>query len=177
MNWKLYAGVAGILAAAVFSLAGCGTNTEVTETQDQTNQAEMAPNQDGLQPGMEGSQDNSQSNFARRPDGQRAQGNPDNQTAPSDSSGLSQGQRPSRPQIDYASAAAALGVTEQQLRDALTTDEQKPPDLKTAASTLGVTEEALMNALGFKQGMQPGGGNPPGGQDSGFQPQGAQTNN
>jgi len=49
------------------------------------------------------------------------------------------------PEIDLASAAAKLGVTEEALRSALGSP---PPDLATAAAALGVTEGALIAALG-----------------------------
>ena len=58
--------------------------------------------------------------------------------------------RPSIPTMDLAAAATKLGVTEQQLRDALGTDTQRPPDLAAAAKKLGITEEALQEALGFQ---------------------------
>jgi hypothetical protein len=65
-----------------------------------------------------------------------------------------------RPQIDLASAAAQLGVTENALRQALGDPAQGPPDLSAAAAILGVTEQALITALGLPQGGPP----PPGGQ-------------
>lgn len=71
-------------------------------------------------------------------------------------------ERPQMPEIDYAAAAAKLGVTEQQLQDALATESQRPPDLSTAAAALGVTEEALRDALGFPAGNQPPGSPPSG---------------
>ena len=81
-----------------------------------------------------------------------------------------QGERPSPPAVDYAAAAVKLGVTEQQLKDALATDGQSRPDFSTAAVTLGVTEEALRDALGFQGGNQPPGGTPPPGMGQGGPP-------
>jgi hypothetical protein len=75
------------------------------------------------------------------------------------------GQRkPHRP--DFKAAAAKLGVTEQQLKDALgvranppsqSDRSQRPPrpDFKAAATKLGVTEQQLKDALGVPA-------NPPG---------------
>jgi hypothetical protein len=86
-------------------------------------------------------QDSQQPN--QRPDGQR---------------------RPPRP--DFAAAAAKLGVTEQQLKDALGVPANPPgqadrngrpprPDFKAAAAKLGVSEQQLKDALGVPA-------NPPG---------------
>ncbi|MEA5504301.1 hypothetical protein VB735_14495 [Halotia wernerae UHCC 0503] len=72
--------------------------------------------------------------------------------------------RPPRP--DFAAAATKLGVTEQQLKDALGVPANPPtqgdrnqrpprPDLKAAAAKLGVTEQQLKDALGVPA-------NPPG---------------
>ena len=57
-----------------------------------------------------------------------------------------------RPQIDLASAAAQLGVTEEVLRNALGDPSQGPSDLRTAAALLGVTEETLIAVLGVPGG-------------------------
>ena len=53
-----------------------------------------------------------------------------------------------QPQIDLASAAAQLGMTEQTLHDALGDPGQGPPDHAAAAVILGVSEEELITALG-----------------------------
>lgn len=82
----------------------------------------------------------------------------------------SQGERPSPPTIDYAVAATKLGVTEQQLRDALSSNNKSPPDFSAAAATLGVTEESLREALGFQSGNQPIGSPPAGNQRAGIPP-------
>jgi hypothetical protein len=65
---------------------------------------------------------------------------------------LPQDERPSMPAMDLAAAATKLGVTEQQLTDALGSDSQQRMDFTVAASKLGVTEEALREALGFQEG-------------------------
>jgi hypothetical protein len=75
--------------------------------------------------------------------------------------GVPQGGRPSGMAIDWATAAAKLGVTEQQLRAALGDSSQGPPDFAAAAKQLGVSEQALMEALGFPQGAPPPSGFPP----------------
>jgi len=70
------------------------------------------------------------------------------------------GQRRQPPRIDFAAAAAKLGVTEAQLKNALGVPANPPsasgrnqrpprPDLKAAAAKLGVTEQQLINALGI----------------------------
>ncbi len=61
------------------------------------------------------------------------------------------------PRPDLKAAAAKLGVTEQQLKDALGVPANPPsqgqrpprPDLKAAAAKLGVTEQQLIDALGI----------------------------
>ncbi len=75
-----------------------------------------------------------------------------------------------RPVLDFAAAAAKLGVTEQQLREALGDQTQGPADMAAAAKKLGVTEQSLREALGFPAGNPPA-GNPPGGAKPGGQGQ------
>lgn len=94
-------------------------------------------------------------------------------TAPAPPQGVTPGERPPAPAIDYAAAAAKLGVTEQQLRDALGEMGQKPPDLAAAAAQLGVSEESLREALGLPEGGPPPGGTPPGSPPSGSPPAGS----
>ncbi len=79
------------------------------------------------------------------PDGQPPQGQMD-------------GQQGEHPQIDLASAASTLGVTEEALMAALGEPGQGPPDLASAAAELGVTEEALITALGVPVGGPDGQG-------------------
>jgi hypothetical protein len=62
-----------------------------------------------------------------------------------------------QPQMDFASAAAALGVTEEELRAALGETGQEQNTFAAAAAELGVTEEALIEALGVPEGMTEGG--------------------
>ena len=67
--------------------------------------------------------------------------------------------KPRRRGPDFAAAATKLGVTEQQLKDALgvpdeITPGQRPPrpDFAAAATKLGVTEQQLKDALGKPPG-------------------------
>ena len=69
-----------------------------------------------------------------------------------------------RPEIDFTSAAAELGVTEDALRAALGAP---PPDFAAAAAQLSVTEQALIDALGIPAGGAPQGGQPPAGAPQG----------
>ncbi|MBN1862024.1 MAG: hypothetical protein JW790_00050 [Dehalococcoidales bacterium] len=69
------------------------------------------------------------------------------------------GDQPPAPELDLAAAAAKLGVTEEQLSEAL--GDQWPLDLTAAAVELGVSEESLREALGIPEGSAfPGGGSP-----------------
>lgn len=63
--------------------------------------------------------------------------------------GQNQANGQERPEIDLASAAAKLSVTEDALRSALGAP---PPDLAAAAAALGVTVEDLVAALGVPAG-------------------------
>ena len=81
------------------------------------------------------------------------------------------------PPMDLAIAAAKLGVTEQQLREALGDPSQGPPDLAAAAQQLNVSEESLQEALGLPaEGMMPPPGMPPGGVGDYLQLMGLKTN-
>ena len=61
-----------------------------------------------------------------------------------------------QPQMDYSSAAATLGVTEEELQAALGEPGQAQKTFVDAAATLGVTEKELMEALGVLEGMENG---------------------
>lgn len=82
--------------------------------------------------------------------------------------------RPEMKEIDYATAAKTLGVTEDALKEAMgvteetivsasgTPSQPKRMDLATAAKTLGVEETALREALGMTDmGNGPQGGGQP----------------
>jgi hypothetical protein len=68
-----------------------------------------------------------------------------------------QGQQKPHPRIDFAAAAAKLGISEAQLKQALGVPETPPtngerpprPDFKAAATKLGITEQKLIEALGI----------------------------
>jgi len=76
------------------------------------------------------------------------------QGQPSDT-GKNNGQQGQRPQLDFTSAAAQLGVTEEALRSALGAP---PPDFSATAAQLGVTEQVLIVALGLPACGPPNGG-------------------
>ncbi len=69
------------------------------------------------------------------------------------------------PSMDWATAAAELGVTEENLRQSLENSGQGMFDLAQASATLGVTEDELREALGFSEGGpdRPGNGLRPSG--------------
>lgn len=69
---------------------------------------------------------------------------------------------PNRPPLDLAAAAKALGVTEEELRNALGDPQQGPPDLAAAAEQLGLTVEELEEVLKPPQDGPSGDGCPPG---------------
>ncbi|MCT8336724.1 hypothetical protein FKB36_04250 [Methanoculleus sp. Afa-1] len=70
--------------------------------------------------------------------------------------------------MDFASAAVALGVTEEELRAALGEPGQGRNIFADAAATLGVSEKELIEALGVLEGMGEGG--MPGGMENGTPP-------
>jgi hypothetical protein len=113
----------------------------------------QTPGQNGQQPGnnrlpgQTGQPGNNQlpgSNGGQQP-GNQPPGQNGGQQLGNQPPGQNDAQRP-----DLAAAAAKLGVTEQQLRDALGPPPQngQRPDLASAASKLGVTEAQLRAALG-----------------------------
>ena len=77
-------------------------------------------------------------------------------TIASDNNTTAQAGQPqgTRPEIDFDTAAATLGISVDQLRGTLGTP---PPDFAAAAATLAISEEALMNALGLQAGAPPAG--------------------
>jgi hypothetical protein len=71
------------------------------------------------------------------------------------------------PALDLAAAASKLGITEQQLREALGDQTQGQMDLAAVAEKLGVSTSVLREALGISDngtfpGTPPNGGPPPG---------------
>ncbi len=75
-------------------------------------------------------------------------GAPGDRPAPGENQAGQQG----APQVDLATAAATLGISEETLRAALGSP---PPDLAAAATQLGITQQALMAALGLPAPDQP----------------------
>jgi len=73
-------------------------------------------------------------------------------------------QGPAMPDIDWAAAAATLGVTEDALRGAVGDLSAGMPDFAAIAAKLGITEQQLREALGFNGGNMPPGGERPQGQ-------------
>jgi hypothetical protein len=71
---------------------------------------------------------------------------------PSDKPPMAEAQQPT---IDFATAAKALGISEQALKDALGDPQQGPPDFAAAAKILGITQEALLKALGLPTDAMP----------------------
>ena len=57
------------------------------------------------------------------------------------------------PHPDLSSAAAALGISLDTLREALGGPSQGPPNLKAAAAVLGISEQDLVQALGVPKQM------------------------
>jgi hypothetical protein len=80
------------------------------------------------------------------------------------------GERPSAPAMDLAAAAEKLGVTEEQLSEALGDMQQVFQDLAAVAAKLGVSEDSLREALGLPEGGPPNGGPPQGGPPQGGPP-------
>ena len=134
MTWKKAVFMAIITGAVLFAAAGCGGDTGTTTPEPQS--AQPIESATPAPPA-------------------------DNGTMPAPPEGFTPGERPAAPEIDWAAVAASLGVTEEQLREALGDSVASPPDLASAAATLGVTEEALREALGFPAGGPPMPGGPP----------------
>jgi hypothetical protein len=137
MNWKKTILVVALAGVMLFVMSGCGQAEESTPTTGQP-----APAPEGLMPAP--------------PEG----GVPEGMPAPP--GGVALGERPPAPAMDLAAAAAKLGVTEQQLSEALGDPSQGPPDSAAAAEKLGISEDSLREALGLPEGVFPNGGPPPG---------------
>ncbi len=140
MNWRKLLFVVMLIGMTVLGMVGCGKANESTPAEEQTT------------PAIEQPAPAEQERPTPTPEGTRP--------VPTEGgiSGNMPGNRPSVPAMDLATAAAKLGVTEKQLREALGDMSKGPLDLAAAAQKLGVSENSLREALGF-----PGGGFPPGG--------------
>jgi hypothetical protein len=133
MKWKRSIFVVVLAGMMVLVVAGCGQSEEVTPAIEQPS---PAAEQTTPTPGG---------------------------TMPTPPEGGTPRERPPAPAMDLAAAAEKLGVTEQQLSEALGDMQQGLPDLAAAAEKLGVSEDSLQEALGFPEGVPPTGGPPPGG--------------
>ena len=138
MKWKKSLLVVVLAGVTVLAMMGCGQTEETTPGTTE----QPAPASEDTMPAP--------------PEG----GVPEGMPAPPE--GVAPGERPSAPAMDLAAAAAKLGITEQQLSEALGDMEQGPADLAAAAAKLGVSEDSLREALGFPEGGLPTGGPPPG---------------
>ncbi len=133
MKWNKSFLVVLLVGITVFAMVGCGKGEKSGSTMEQTTPSPSSTNGTALLP----------------PGG----------TRPLPPEG-SVSDNMSRPMMDFAAAAAKLGVTEQQLREALGSTSQGPLDFAAAAKQLGVSEQSLREALGFPEGTPPA-GNPP----------------
>ncbi len=146
MKWRKTIFVVVLASMTVFAIMGCGKAEEPTPAVEQPSPAveQTTPTPGGTMPLPT-----------------------DEGTMPAPPEGGAPGERPPAPAMDLAAAAAKLGVTEQQLRDALgDVTGQKLPDFATAAKKLGISEKSLREALGLPaDGGMPApdaGGPPPG---------------
>jgi hypothetical protein len=146
MNWKKALLLVTLVGMMVFAVVGCSKTKEavpaVTQSTPATQQAAPA--------------DKPAANALNT----RPAPPSDNGTMPMPPNGGAPGEKAPAPVIDYAAAAAKLGVTEAQLRETLGDTTQGPSDFAAAAKILGVSEEALQEALGLPAGSPPL-GNPP----------------
>ncbi len=141
MNWKKSIFVVMLASMTVLATVGCSQTGETAPATEQpvVTTEQNAPAPDGSAP--------------LPPEG----------TMPAPPEGGTPGERPLAPAMDLAAAAAKLGVTEQQLSDALGDMTQGPPDFAAAAEQLGISEDSLQEALGLPEGAPPTGGALPGG--------------
>jgi hypothetical protein len=158
MNWKKALIIATLTGMMAFAVAGCGKSEEVSPAATQPAPTAQQPSAQQPAPA-----DKTAPNI----DDTRPAPPTDNGTMPAPPNGGVPGEKPAAPAIDYAAAAAKLGVTETQLREALGESNQGPPDMAAVAKALGVSEEALQEALGLPAGSHPPGGLP---QDSSQSP-------
>jgi len=147
MSWKKALVTATLTGIMAFAVAGCGKSEEVSPAATQPAPSAQQPSTQ--QPALA---DKTAPNI----DGTRPAPPTDNGTMSAPPNGGVPGEKPAAPAIDYAAAAAKLGVTEAQLREALGEPDQGPPDMAAVAKTLGVSEEAL----GLPAGGPPTGGVP-----------------
>lgn len=131
MNWKKSLFAVMTVGMTVLTIVGCSTGQQSASTTEQ-------PVSTAEQPSL-------------TPQG--------NMPAPPDDG--ARGNRPTALEMDLAAAAEKLGVTEEQLREALGDMKQGPPDLAAAAEKLGISVDLLQEALGMPAGGSRPGGPPP----------------
>jgi hypothetical protein len=131
-----------LLAVFMIIIAGCTNNDTNTETNN--NEQVRGPNNNQL----------NTNDASAPPDQAKVAG--DNETPrhnpPASQNDTSLRQRPegmAAPEIDYDSAAQKLGITTDELKNALGSEGM--PNFKEAANNLGVSEEELRQALGFQE--------------------------
>jgi hypothetical protein len=155
MDWKKTLFVVVLTGMVPFAMLGCGQTEESTPTTEQSTPTTEQPAPAAEQPSPAVEQ------TTPAPGG----------TMPTPPEGGVPGERPSSPAMDLAAAAEKLGVTEEQLSEALGDLEQGFPDLAAAAEKLGVSEESLREALGLPASGSPPDGPPPGGSEPAEQEQ------
>lgn len=156
----------GILVGmTVFSLTACDNTEETAPATEETTPAteETAPATEQLPPAVDPSTTDGEGlppgdNIVPPAPGVGIPPSTDNNTMPGPPQGGMPGERPGVPEIDLAGVAEQLGVTEEQLSEAL--DNMR--DLAAAAEELGVSEESLREAIGIPEGRFPEGGPPEG---------------
>jgi hypothetical protein len=151
MNWKKTLITFTIINMLIFTAVGCNNAGSSTEDGSATS---LAVQTDGA--------DNNGNNIPA--EGAGFSDNGTGRFQPSDNGTMSVPpggefrQEPAMLDIDWAAAAAALGVTEDTLKEAVGDLSAGRPDFAAIAVKLGITEQQLMEALGFKGGnMTPGG--------------------
>jgi hypothetical protein len=163
MDWKNALYVTLLIIGTVLAAVGCSKAdvVDIAQTPNVSQATTQTAPSGNLQPQSTGPSVN-----GTKP--QPKPGISGNVSMPLPPSGNVTGERPASQTMDMAAAAAKLGVTEQQLTDALGNTQQGMPDFSAAAQKLGCTETALREALGFSNnGTMPQGpmptGTPPAG--------------
>jgi len=145
VNWKKPIITVTIVYMLLFAVVGCnntGSSVVVSTTGTTTQPAVAGDDEENLIPsGGAGFSENGSLPFRSS----------DNGTMPGPPGG-DFGQRQVMPDIDWAAAAAALGITEDVLKEAVGDLSAGMPDFAAIGEKLGVTEQQLMEALGFTGG-------------------------
>jgi hypothetical protein len=169
MNWKNTLCTTLVVAGTLLSAAGCTQAGVTVDTQTSPASTTATPTQTSTaSTAVTTAQTSTKSSLTATqpaPSGTRQpqSGISGNGTNPQPPSGNVTGERPAGQTMDMAAAAAKLGVTEQQLTDAMGNTQQGMPDFASVAQTLGCTETALREALGFSNNGTMPQGTPPAG--------------